>query len=279
LLVTKFVGDYIGMEGIADEMIKFNGYPFLHSDSRGLNVPVSRAMHRNLITIEANYVRLEDLERKLNMANVQGYPIVSNDGQNFLLGYINRSDIRFHLERERRYRALDPNTLCTFCVQLSTSRVPPGSRLSSLDDSWVGLQKRASSPQASAVGDEHLESTEPSPSNGISFESFVNLSPITVAPQFPLETVVQLFKRMGPRVILVEHCGMLRGLLTIKDVIRFKTAFALTEGGISLPLGLDNPEVWDEYRGSLRTLLERSWAWTTHEIESLIAWIRHVLRR
>ena len=72
---------------------------------------------------------------------------------------------------------------------------------------------------------------------------------------------------------------MLRGLLTIKDVIRFKTAFALTEGGISLPLGLDNPEVWDEYRGSLRTLLERSWAWTTHKIENLIAWIRHVLRR
>ena len=29
LLATKAVGDFLGVNGIADEMIRFNGYPFL----------------------------------------------------------------------------------------------------------------------------------------------------------------------------------------------------------------------------------------------------------
>ena len=39
LLVTKAVGDFLGTTGIADEMIKFNGYPFLEKDNHAYNVP------------------------------------------------------------------------------------------------------------------------------------------------------------------------------------------------------------------------------------------------
>ena len=39
LLVTKAVGDFLGTTGIADEMIKFNGYPFLEKDDHAYNVP------------------------------------------------------------------------------------------------------------------------------------------------------------------------------------------------------------------------------------------------
>lgn len=39
LLVTKAVGDWIGVRGIADEMIKFNGYPFLEDGDHALNIP------------------------------------------------------------------------------------------------------------------------------------------------------------------------------------------------------------------------------------------------
>lgn len=39
LLVTKAVGDFLGTTGIADEMIRFNGYPFLDKDDHAYNVP------------------------------------------------------------------------------------------------------------------------------------------------------------------------------------------------------------------------------------------------
>jgi chloride channel 3/4/5 len=39
LLATKFVGDYLGKDGIADEMIRFNGYPYLHANEHAYNIP------------------------------------------------------------------------------------------------------------------------------------------------------------------------------------------------------------------------------------------------
>ena len=39
LLVTKAVGDFLGTTGIADEMIRFNGYQFLEQDDHAYNVP------------------------------------------------------------------------------------------------------------------------------------------------------------------------------------------------------------------------------------------------
>lgn len=38
LLVTKAVGDFLGTNGIADEMIRFNGFPFLEKEDRAYNV-------------------------------------------------------------------------------------------------------------------------------------------------------------------------------------------------------------------------------------------------
>ena len=37
LLVTKAVGDMLGVRGIADEMIRVNGYPFLERDDHAFN--------------------------------------------------------------------------------------------------------------------------------------------------------------------------------------------------------------------------------------------------
>ena len=45
-------------------------------------------------------------------------------------------------------------------------------------------------------------------------------TPLAVSPRQPLEVVIQLFKSMGPRVVLVEQHGALVGLLTLKDMLR-----------------------------------------------------------
>jgi hypothetical protein len=39
LLVTKAVGDFFGKSGIADEMIRFNGYPFLDKEDHAFHIP------------------------------------------------------------------------------------------------------------------------------------------------------------------------------------------------------------------------------------------------
>ena len=38
LLVTKAVGDMLGTTGIADVMIRFNGFPFLESEDHAYNI-------------------------------------------------------------------------------------------------------------------------------------------------------------------------------------------------------------------------------------------------
>lgn len=37
--MTRAVGDLFGTSGIADEMIRFNGYPYLDKEEHGFNIP------------------------------------------------------------------------------------------------------------------------------------------------------------------------------------------------------------------------------------------------
>lgn len=56
----------------------------------------------------------------------------------------------------------------------------------------------------------------------VDFSTYVDSTPITVHPRLPLETAMELFKKMGPRVILVEHHGTLEGLVTVKDCLKYQ---------------------------------------------------------
>ncbi|KAK0535190.1 glycerol ethanol, ferric requiring protein [Tilletia horrida] len=47
---------------------------------------------------------------------------------------------------------------------------------------------------------------------------------LTVHPSMPLEVVMDLFKKMGPRVIQVSAYGQLVGLVTVKDVLKHVAA-------------------------------------------------------
>lgn len=44
LLVTKAVGDFLGVNGIADEMIRFNGYPFLEKEDHAFHTTGTTAV-------------------------------------------------------------------------------------------------------------------------------------------------------------------------------------------------------------------------------------------
>lgn len=237
LLVTKAVGDFLGTNGIADEMIRFNGFPFLEKEDHVYNVSVSAVMRKDLQTLSESGMRVKDVESMLSSTDVKGFPIVSADGSLTLVGYIDRSELRYVLERARKTRGRFSHTPCLFTPQGYDHD------LDLADDGLEDTPERFFAPTSEGE---------------LQFWPWVNQTPMTVSPQLPLEIVMQIFKRLGPRVILVEDHGVLSGLVTVKDVLRF--------------IATEKPEYrpsWDE-RGGLDGLLEELWTWGTNVFSRIL---------
>jgi len=251
-LVTKAVGDFLGTNGIADEMIRFNGFPFLEKEDHAYNVTVSKVMRKDLHTIPDTGMCVKDIEALMASADVKGFPVVAAaDGPKKFIGFIDRTEIRYVLERVRNTREIHWDTPCIFS--------PPDSDTESIDmdpNPSLGVEEEFQEGFFTSTLSEH----------GINFSPWVNRIPMTVSPQLPLEIVMQLFKRMGPRVILVEDHGILVGLVTVKDVLRF----IATEKP-------DHGPSWDE-RGGLDGLLEEAWTWASDAVYRTISWSRRLLR-
>ena len=59
--MTKAVGDFLGTNGIAEEMIRFNGFPFLEKDDHAYNVPASRVMRQDLKTLPVSGLSVKEI--------------------------------------------------------------------------------------------------------------------------------------------------------------------------------------------------------------------------
>lgn len=70
----------------------------------------------------------------------------------------------------------------------------------------------------------------------------------------------------SPRVILVEEHGILKGLVTVKDVLRFNA----TEE----PAGDFH---WDA--GELEAILDVMWNWAAGFVQTFMEWCRRLIRR
>lgn len=140
LLVTKAVGDFLGTNGIADEMIRFNGYPFLEKEDHAFNVPVSSVMKRDLYTLPASGICVRDLEDKIASTEVRGFPIISSDSLPTLQGYVGRTELCYvlgkplHTRRKsgvdhgadnaRELRDISQDTPCSFIPDTTDQGVP-----------------------------------------------------------------------------------------------------------------------------------------------------------
>ncbi|KAK5136577.1 hypothetical protein LTR08_002591 [Meristemomyces frigidus] len=197
--VTKGVAERCGKGGVADRMIWFNGFPFLdNKEEHTFGVPVSRTMTVNPTALVATGMTVREVERVAMETKYQGFPIVEDRESNVLVGYIGRTELCFALERARNEQHILPTTRCCFAAP---------------DD---GRRASASTPPATD------SATAGQPSNLADFTTYTNPIPLSVHPQLPLETVMELFKKLGPRVILVEHRGMLTGLVTVKDCLKYQ---------------------------------------------------------
>ncbi|KAI9374158.1 chloride channel [Aspergillus egyptiacus] len=228
--VTKAIGDRFGNGGIADRMIWANGFPFLdNKEDHVFNVPVSHAMTGDPVSLPASDFPVREAEHLLSDNKFQGFPIVEDRSSKILVGYIGRTELRYAINRARMEGMLSPNAQCIFTKEAADASVARRasstfSRTRSAPDTFDAIQ--SSSGTAS-----------------IDFSRYVDHTPLAVHPRLPLETVMEIFKKMGPRVILVEHRGRLTGLVTVKDCLKYQFKVEAEEQALAathqpeLPLG------------------------------------------
>ncbi|KKK26491.1 chloride channel protein [Aspergillus rambellii] len=227
--ITKAVGDRFGNGGIADRMIWANGFPFLdNKEDHVFNVPVSHAMTNEPVSLPASDFPVREAEHLLNDNKFQGFPIVEDRSSKILVGYIGRTELRYAIDRARMEGILSPNARCAFTKAAADSsvarRASSVSRHDLIPETFDAIQ--------SSVGTSHID-----------FSRYVDHTPLTVHPRLPLETVMEIFKKMGPRVILVEHRGRLTGLVTVKDCLKYQFKVEAEEQALAatnppqLPLG------------------------------------------
>ncbi|KAG6366313.1 hypothetical protein INS49_000490 [Diaporthe citri] len=197
--VTKAVSDLIGGGGIADRMIWFSGMPFLDGkEEHNFGVPVSHAMTTDVVSIPMSGLTLQQVKQLLANGKYQGFPVIENEHNKIIVGYIGRTELQYAIDRLKKDRSLNPQAKCNFASSNTVAPTTP-----------------TATPSITVLAD-------PMSSTSIDFTRFVDLTPVTVHPRLPLETVMELFRKIGPRVILAEHHGQLKGLLTVKDCLKYQ---------------------------------------------------------
>lgn len=187
IMASKWVGDALGKEGIYDAHINLNGYPFLDVKEEFSHTTMAqdamqpRKGEGRLTCITQDGHTVEQLESILRTTSHNGFPVIVSEDCQSLVGFVNRKDLN---------------------VALSTLNAHDGVI-----------------PTSGVLFTQHV----PSPWNGpppLKLRRILDLAPITVTDHTPMETVIDMFRKLGLRQTLVTRNGKILGIITKKDVLR-----------------------------------------------------------
>ncbi|KAJ3048216.1 H(+)/Cl(-) exchange transporter 3 [Rhizophlyctis rosea] len=187
VMVSKWVGDGFGKEGIYDAMIHLNGYPFLDTKTEYRYSTTARDVMTKFEDLDLVVVggqNVESLDELIQNTDCKGYPIIENYQNRILVGWAGRAEMKYAIEQARASSTLSPNTSILFT----------DAPLSSHDDP---------------------DSIQP-----LDLKPWIDQTPTTITPRFPMELIMELFKKMGLRYVLVTQNGGLCGVITKKDLLR-----------------------------------------------------------
>jgi chloride channel 3/4/5 len=226
--VTKAVSELFGKGGIADRMIWFNGFPFLdNKEDHTFGVSVSQVMTSDVVVLPTSGLTMKAIENLLREDKYQGFPIVEDRSSKILVGYIGRTELRYAIERVKRDRTISPSAQCYFSTPASLNPITPTT---------------PAAPALAFAGDA---------SSSVDFSRFIDATPVTVHPRLPLETVMELFRKIGPRVVLIEYHGRLAGLVTVKDCLKYQFKVEASENPRDDTQLLDSQErLWGVIKNS-----------------------------
>ncbi|KAJ3098681.1 glycerol ethanol, ferric requiring protein [Phlyctochytrium planicorne] len=194
LMVAKLSGDAFGKGGVTDVQIQRRKLPFLDgTEDMIVGSPAFELMTpvEELTILREEGMPLSELEQVVMESDYKGYPIVDNMQERSFVGYVARSDLKMAIVHAKDQEAISDNTRVSF-----RSHVSRRGRLQE--------------------DEEHL----PEYRDGvILLTSFVNLTPFSVHPNVQVELVMDMFKKLGPRYIMVLENDRLEGLITKKDLL------------------------------------------------------------
>ncbi|ODV85422.1 hypothetical protein CANARDRAFT_28225 [[Candida] arabinofermentans NRRL YB-2248] len=209
--VTKIINDHWGngCGGIADQMIKFNGLPFIDAkeDHDFFDSKISDAMTDQVVALPVNGLCYQDLEILLADTTFRSFPIIFNNksGNNpIVLGYIDRIDLISGMSHYKRE---------------ASGELPLNKKIRFLSNKKVSNLMFDKSDSTNHIFDDGDEADD---EEVVEFERYVNLQFLKVNIGASLYTVLDIFLKLGPRFIIVEDRGSLAGIISRKDLIKFE---------------------------------------------------------
>ncbi|ESN92810.1 hypothetical protein HELRODRAFT_108181 [Helobdella robusta] len=189
-MTAKWVGDSLHKEGIYDAHIHLNGYPYLDCKEEfthttlALDVMKPRGHDHHLCTVTQDSMTVGDIETILRDTDHNGFPVIVSRESQFLVGFVLRRDLIIAIGNARK---MNEGIVSKSLVYFSNT-VVTGSKLG---------------------GPEPLK-----------LRKIVDMAPVTITDQTPMETVIDMFRKLGLRQTLVTRNGRLLGIITKKDILR-----------------------------------------------------------
>ncbi len=131
---------------------------------------------------------LGEVEQLLEQTDHNGFPVIVSMESQYLVGFVLRRDLVLAIKASRlrlRQSGSGEGGPTRETPVLFTGHVPP-----------------------------NLERLP------LKFAKLLDLAPVTITDKTPMETVVNMFRKLGLRQTLVTHNGRLLGIITKKDVLR-----------------------------------------------------------
>ncbi|KAJ8297781.1 hypothetical protein KUTeg_024312 [Tegillarca granosa] len=166
-----------------DAHIRLNGYPYLDSKEEFTHTTIAADVMRPRRNDPPLCVITQDSTTAiLRDTDHNGFPVVISRESQYLVGFVLRRDLNLAVANARK----NQEGIVSNSVVFFTSHVP-------------------SNPN------------DPAP---LKLRKILDMAPITITDQTPMETVVEMFRKLGLRQTLVTHNGRLLGIITKKDVLR-----------------------------------------------------------
>ncbi|XP_043463129.1 H(+)/Cl(-) exchange transporter 5 isoform X2 [Leptopilina heterotoma] len=187
-MASKWVGDALGKQGIYDAHIGLNGYPFLDSKDEFQHTTLAADVmqpKRNeaLHVLTQDSMTVEDVETLLKETEHNGFPVIVSKESQYLVGFVLRRDLNLAIANAKRMmEGITRQSLILFT-------------------SGSNIQSHGMPPP-------------------LKLKKILDMAPITITDQTPMEAVVDMFRKLGLRQTLVTHNGRLLGVITKKDVLR-----------------------------------------------------------
>ncbi|KAI7694908.1 H(+)/Cl(-) exchange transporter 3 [Sarcoptes scabiei] len=204
IMTAKWVGDALGKQGVYDAHISLNGYPFLDNKEEfpytttAMNAMSPKLDESALSVLTQDSMTVKEIIKILRTTKHTGFPVVLSSSNKYLVGFVTRHDLNLAFKQIRRNGELYDDSIVYFRNFTADE-----------DDRFVGEQ--------SFESDRHRQQQQQR--KPLNLKRIIDLAPITVTDQTPMETTIDMFRKLGLRQILVTHNGILLGIITKKDIL------------------------------------------------------------